>query len=77
MGFLLLAYAGEAPTERRWRGPETGIAYWFGPGSVRYVDRLDGLRLLRPQGGGVAFRPIQEEGDDDRHEGDQAGPVPV
>ena len=59
-GFLLLAYTGNSPNRRKWKGPATGIHYYFGPGDVRWVDRLDGLKFLTPRGGGKAFRSYRD-----------------
>lgn len=67
-GFLLLRYVGRSPEERIWRGPDTGAAYRFGPGDVRYVDKRDALKLLTIPGDYKVFVH-------DRDEVDQAEPV--
>ena len=60
-GFLLLRYEGKAPTERDWYGLETGVCYPFGPGTERYVDRLDGLRWIRNHRENQVFRIVSDD----------------
>ena len=46
-----MAYTGNAPTARPWRGQVTGVVYWFGGDRrIGYVDARDGIKFLTPIG---------------------------